>query len=90
MPRRLRCALGVAGIPDDPGPTRTPGLGLIEAARLLHAARHPRYPGRTGHDLGLDGRHLIAQKDELIAALREKKYLDIVVTVAVALRGRPA
>ena len=31
-----------------------PSKNLIEAARLLHDARHPRYPGLTGCELGLD------------------------------------
>src|SRR5437588_2824765 len=54
-----------------------PSKNLIEAARLLHDARHPRYPGLAGRTLGLDFRQLIAQKDEVIAAFREKKYLGI-------------
>jgi mercuric reductase len=54
-----------------------PSKNLIEAARLLHDARAPRYPGLLGHDLGLDFRQLIAQKDEVIAGYREKKYLSI-------------
>src|SRR5919198_5437685 len=54
-----------------------PSKNLIEAARLLHDARHPRYPGLAGCKLGLDFRQLIAQKDEVIAAFREKKYLGI-------------
>jgi mercuric reductase len=54
-----------------------PSKNLIEAAKLLHDARHPRYPGLAGRELGLDFRHLVAQKDELIASYREKKYLSI-------------
>ncbi|MCA1598753.1 MAG: NAD(P)/FAD-dependent oxidoreductase, partial [Chloroflexi bacterium] len=50
---------------------------LIEAAKLLYDARDPRYPGLTGRDLGLDFRTLIAQKDEVIAGYREKKYFSI-------------
>jgi len=54
-----------------------PSKNLIEAARLLHDAREPRYPGLTGRELGLDFGQLIAQKDEVIAGYREKKYLSI-------------
>src|SRR5438552_9569697 len=54
-----------------------PSKNLIEAARLVHDAREPRYPGLTGRDLGLDFGRLIAQKDEVIADYRQKKYLSI-------------
>ncbi len=54
-----------------------PSKNLIEAAKLLHDARAPRYPGLVGRDLGLDFRQLIAQKDAVIAGYREKKYLSI-------------
>jgi mercuric reductase len=51
-----------------------PSKNLIEAARLLHDAQHPRYPGLTPAALGLDFRQLIAQKDEVIHGYRNKKY----------------
>src|SRR5579884_3912638 len=54
-----------------------PSKNLIEAAKLLHDARDPRYPGLAGRDLGVDFRELIAQKDAVIAGYREKKYLSI-------------
>jgi mercuric reductase len=54
-----------------------PSKNLIEAARLLHEARAPRYPGLSGRELGLDFRRLIAQKDDVIAGYRDKKYLSI-------------
>lgn len=54
-----------------------PSKNLIEAAKLLHDAREPRYPGLTGRELGLDFGRLIAQKDEVIAGYRDKKYLSI-------------
>ena len=54
-----------------------PSKNLIEAANLLHDARDPRYPGLVGRDLDLDFRQLVAQKDEVIAGYREKKYLSI-------------
>src|SRR5690349_5006361 len=54
-----------------------PSKNLIEAARLVHDARVPRYPGLMGRDLGLDFGQLIAQKDEIIAGYRDRKYLSI-------------
>lgn len=51
-----------------------PSKNLIEAAKLLHDARNPRYPGLTGVELGFNFRELIAQKDEVIHAYRKKKY----------------
>ncbi len=54
-----------------------PSKNLIEAAKLMHDAREPRYPGLEGRELGLDFRRLIAQKDEVIAGYRDKKYLSI-------------
>jgi len=53
-----------------------PSKNLIEAARLVHDARHPRYPGLTpvGEGLAIDFAALIAQKDEVIGAYRDKKY----------------
>lgn len=54
-----------------------PSKNLIEAAKLFHDAQTPRYPGLEGRTLGLDFHQLIAQKDEVIASYREKKYLSI-------------
>ncbi len=54
-----------------------PSKNLIEAARLLHDARHPRYPGLRGADLGLDFARLIAQKDEIVEEYRDKKYRSL-------------
>src|SRR5919198_2998736 len=51
-----------------------PSKNLIEAARLLHDARHPRYPGLTGCRLGLDFRQIIGQKDEVVHDYRQKKF----------------
>lgn len=53
-----------------------PSKNLIEAARLVHDARHPRYPGLTpvGAGLAIDFAALIAQKDEVIDLYRDKKY----------------
>lgn len=53
-----------------------PSKNLIEAAKLVHEARHPRFPGLStdGEGLRVDFRQLIAQKDEVILDYRGKKY----------------
>jgi mercuric reductase len=51
-----------------------PSKNLIEAAKIIHDARHPRYPGLTPAELGLDFRTLIEQKDDVIHGYRKKKY----------------
>src|SRR5438876_3932829 len=51
-----------------------PSKNLIEAAKLLHDARNPRYPGITGASLSLDFRQLVAQKDQVIESYRKRKY----------------
>ena len=55
-----------------------PSKNLIEAAKIIHGARHPRYPGLTPADVKLNFRELIAQKDEVIHAYRKKKYESLV------------
>lgn len=57
-----------------------PSKNLIEAARLVHDARHPRYPGLTpdGDGLKIDFAALIDQKDEVIKTYRQKKYDGLV------------
>jgi len=57
-----------------------PSKNLIEAARLVHDARHPRYPGLkpVGRALEIDFAALIAQKDEVIHVYRNKKYDSLV------------
>ena len=54
-----------------------PSKNLIEAAKLLHDARHPRYTGLRGAELGLDFGQLIAQKDEVVESYRGKKYQSL-------------
>ncbi len=51
-----------------------PSKNLIEAARLLHDARHPRYPGLAPSPMALDFAALVAQKDRLVQEYRKKKY----------------
>jgi mercuric reductase len=51
-----------------------PSKNLIEAARLIHDARHPRYPGLEPANIRLDFRKLIEQKDEIVHGYRKKRY----------------
>jgi len=55
-----------------------PSKNLIEAARLVYDAAHPRYPGLTPGRLGVDFPALIAQKDEVIREYRDQHYDSIV------------
>lgn len=49
-----------------------PSKNLIEAARIVHEASHPRYPGLKPAKLEFDFEQLIAQKDEIIRDYRRK------------------
>ena len=51
-----------------------PSKNLIEAARLVHDARHPRYPGLSPAEMRVDFRALIQQKDEVVESYRQRKY----------------
>src|SRR5207245_3582186 len=51
-----------------------PSKNLIEAAKLVHDARHPRYPGLKPAALEIDFQALVQQKDDVIAGYRQKKY----------------
>lgn len=51
-----------------------PSKNLIEAAKLLHDAATPRYPGIQAVRPALDFAALVAQKDQLVDAYRDKKY----------------
>ena len=55
-----------------------PSKNLIEAARLVYAAAHPRYPGLTPARLDVDFPALIAQKDEVIREYRDQHYNSLV------------
>lgn len=55
-----------------------PSKNLIEAAKLLHDARNPRYPGLKSCPMELDFSALIAQKDEIVRDYRKKKYESLV------------
>src|ERR1700736_4263042 len=54
-----------------------PSKNLIEAARLVHDAAYPRYPGLTAAHLGVNFPALIAQKDEVIREYRDQHYASI-------------
>lgn len=51
-----------------------PSKNLIEAARLIHDARCPRYPGIEPVELKFNFGELVKQKDETVHAYRKKKY----------------
>jgi mercuric reductase len=55
-----------------------PSKNLIEAAKIIHDARHPRYPGLTPAEVKLNFRKLIVQKDDVIHGYRKKKYESLV------------
>src|SRR5689334_24330231 len=49
-----------------------PSKNLIEAARLVHEAAHPRYPGLAPAPLEVDFSALVAQKDAIIRDYRDQ------------------
>jgi mercuric reductase len=51
-----------------------PSKNLIEAARLVYEAAHPRYPGLSPVQMPVKWADLIAQKDEIIQEYRAHKY----------------
>jgi mercuric reductase len=55
-----------------------PSKNLIEAAKLLHDARNPRYPGLTSCPMEMDFAALVAQKDQVVHDYRKKKYESLV------------
>ena len=55
-----------------------PSKTMIRAAEALHAARAAqRFPGLAGEAAVTDWAALVAAKDDLVAALRQKKYADL-------------
>jgi mercuric reductase len=54
-----------------------PSKNLIEAAKIVHDARHPRYPGLTPAKIDFDFRKLVEQKDDIIHGYRKKKYENL-------------
>jgi len=55
-----------------------PSKNLIEAARIIHEAQNPRYPGIAPATHGVDFAALIAQKEDVVRRYREKKYESLV------------
>jgi mercuric reductase len=55
-----------------------PSKNLIEAAKLLHDARNPRYPGLKPCPMELDFAALVGQKDKVVHDYRKKKYESLV------------
>lgn len=55
-----------------------PSKNLIEAARIVHEARHPRYPGLAPSEIAVDFSALVAQKDDLVHDYRRKKYESLI------------
>src|SRR5215469_3773274 len=55
-----------------------PSKHLIEAARLVYDAAHPRYSWLTPAQLGVNFPALIAQKDEVIREYRDQHYDSLV------------
>ena len=51
-----------------------PSKNLIEAARLVYDAAHPRYPGLSPVRMPVNWAELVAQKDEIIQEYRTHKY----------------
>jgi mercuric reductase len=51
-----------------------PSKNLIEAARLVYDAAHPRYPGLSPVHIPVNWAELVAQKDEIIQEYRAHKY----------------
>ncbi len=51
-----------------------PSKNLIEAARLVYDAAHPRYPGLSQVHMPVNWAELVAQKDEIIQEYRAHKY----------------
>ena len=54
-----------------------PSKNLIEAARLVYEAAHPRYPGLGRAHVEIDFPALVAQKGDLIAGYRTQHYASI-------------
>ncbi|MBX9584978.1 MAG: FAD-dependent oxidoreductase [Gemmataceae bacterium] len=53
-----------------------PSKNLIEAAKLLHDARNPRYPGLTPGPADVDFAALVAQKDEVVHGYRNEEVRE--------------
>jgi len=54
-----------------------PSKNLIEAARIVWEAGHPRYPGLAPARMEVDFATLVGQKDDVVRAYRAKKYASV-------------
>jgi mercuric reductase len=54
-----------------------PSKNLIEAARLVHEAAHPRYPGLSPVHMPFSWMDLVTQKDEIVTEYRTHKYENL-------------
>jgi len=54
-----------------------PSKTMIRAAELCYKAAYPRFEGLTACPPPSDWQRVVQQKDELVAALRQGKYLDV-------------
>lgn len=54
-----------------------PSKNLIEAARIVWDAAHPRYEGLVPTKIDVDFGALVRQKDDLVRAYRAKKYASV-------------
>lgn len=54
-----------------------PSKNLIEAARIVHDAAHPRYRGLRPARIEVDFATLVAQKDDVVHDYRAKKYHSV-------------
>lgn len=54
-----------------------PSKNLIEAARIVHEAGHPRYEGLSSATIDVDFAALVAQKDDLVREYRATKYASV-------------
>lgn len=54
-----------------------PSKNLIEAARIVWEAAHPRYPGLKPFKMDVNFAELITQKRDLVEVYRDKKYQSI-------------
>ena len=55
-----------------------PSKNLIGAAKIIHDARNPRYPGLNACAMDLDFGALVEQKDAVVHDYRKKKYESLV------------
>src|SRR6266540_2232901 len=55
-----------------------PSKNLIEAARIVWEAQHPRYPGLRPARIDIDFNELVRQKAQLVHDYRDRKYRSIV------------